>query len=682
MNIPSKILVIKPPYSTFPVGFAYVLACLEEHKVPFDFIDVEFGHKYKKLLKKDDYFAVATGGLIGHFDFFHEIIQHVHKVRPGLPVIIGGNITKDIRPDFLIDKMGADFGIVGEAETSLPYLLDALVKRSGDFNDIPGVIFKDPVTGAIKRNTENRLDLSVNIVPAWHHIDVDYYSKICNIGCWGNHLRMPVLTGRGCVGRCSFCSPTIGAFRMRPIEHVISEMKYLNSKYDFEQFVFMNEMLYKSKEEIERFCNAYKGSGIGKSWLGNMRVDSDIDVDTFLLMKSSGCISVGAGIESGSDKILKLMNKRTTAEQIKKFFRNAKKAGLSCTGTFLVGNEGETETDLKETIDMVIKEEMNTVESLTNAYPGTLIYKNALSRGLIKDEWDYLRQLRFGCDLWDYTWTDRRHINITEIPDEKFWDTIVRESRRFNTFLLDRFKIKNISYRLPFGLLIRATGSCPECGGAVSVVSRRTLLGLKAFCKDCFQPVIFNMYELEEFKSHFGLLRSILQETKSLVVFGAMKEAVSLLRYDYFGFTCDKIVGFIDINNGKTDPSEFIYKPRLQMADLLDIKPDTILIVDDYFGDAELVIRLFFIKKGLPAPRIAHLWPDSKRWDRAAIRLVEKYKAGSAIDKTFSYLVTRSVLFLSRARKAFLSIMIYIYPRLLRLKQLNWVRTTLAKWKE
>ena len=677
----NKLLLIKPPYSTFPVGFAYVLSCLELHKVAFDFIDTEFGYNYKRQLKRNDYFAVATGGLIGQFNFFREITYQAHKINPELAVIIGGNITKDIRPDFLLDKIGADFGIVGEAETSLPYLIDVLVKKSGDFNDVPGLIFRDSITGEIKRNPERRLDLSINILPAWHHIDVDYYSKVCSLPYWGRRLTMPVLSGRGCVGRCSFCSPSIGSFRTRPVEHVIQEIECLNSQYNFDWFFFINEMFYRTKTEIEKFCNVYKNLNPRKNWVCSMRVDADIDVDTFLLMKNAGCVSTSVGIESGSDKILKLMHKSTTTEQVKKFFRDSKKAGLLCNGTFLVGNEGETESELKETINMVIDEEMNAGESLTNAYPGTLIYKNAINRRLIDNEWDYLQKLRFGADIWDYRWKNRQHINISEISNERFWEVIIRELRRYNTFLLKRFKAKGISYKLPFGLLIEAVGLCPECGGNVSVSSYRSLLGIKGFCRDCFQTVLFNLYELKEFKNHFEFLRTALHQTKGLVVLGAMKEAVSLLRYDYFGLDYNKIIGFVGLNEKKNYSSDFICKPKLQMTDLSNARPDTILIVDDYFQDAELTLRRFYLKKDLPPPQIIHLWPDSKRRGKCAIHLAKKFKGAGIISKIFFSLVIQLILFYSGVKKVFLHILMTTYPKLLRLKQLNWIRSTLVKWR-
>lgn len=74
---------------------------------------------------------------------------------------------------------------------------------------------------------------------------------------------------------------------------------------------------------------------------------------------------MSVGIESGSDRILKLMRKGTTVEQIKRFYRTAHEIGLECNGTFMIGNEGEREEDMRATIDMVINEEMNSDSGIT-----------------------------------------------------------------------------------------------------------------------------------------------------------------------------------------------------------------------------------------------------------------------------------------------------------------------------
>jgi len=60
-----KLLIVKPPYKHSPLGMAYVLSCLERNNIPFDFIDTTLTNPdYSKLLKKNDYLAFATGGLI------------------------------------------------------------------------------------------------------------------------------------------------------------------------------------------------------------------------------------------------------------------------------------------------------------------------------------------------------------------------------------------------------------------------------------------------------------------------------------------------------------------------------------------------------------------------------------------------------------------------------------------
>ena len=121
-------------------------------------------------------------------------------------------------------------------------------------------------------------------------------------------------------------------------------------------------------------------------------------------MKEAGCVSTSIGIESGSDRILELMRKGTTAEQVKIFYRMAREAGVPCTGSFMVGNEGETEKEIRESIDMVLSEGMNADAGLTSSYPGTLIYKSALKRGLVNDEWAYLQKFKFACSVWDWGW--------------------------------------------------------------------------------------------------------------------------------------------------------------------------------------------------------------------------------------------------------------------------------------
>lgn len=617
-TISRKLLIVKPPYQHFPVGIAYVLSCLERNNIPFDFVDAFFTRpNYNKLLKKNNYLAFATGGLISNLNFISQTIKIIRSIKLDLPIILGGNITKDINPEFLFNSemIGIDFGVMGEAETSLPCLVEKLSNGSNYFKEVPGLIFRDKHSGEITKNLPKRFSLEdTNALPAWHHINMDFY-KHSKTAFMANQVTLPLLTGRGCVGSCTFCSPTVGAFRKRPIEHIMEEIEFLFSKYNFDKLHILNEVFYQAKEDILVFCKQYKKLKTKKPWICGMRVDvKNLDDETFMAMKDAGCVLVGMGIESGSNKILNIMKKRITKDQVINFCRGAKKAKLPYFGNFMVGNEDENEEDVKETIDMVINEEMNTDASLTDAYPGTQIYRSALNRGLISDEKEYYKNIHFNPNPYDLYWENReRYLNISAIPNEHFWDVIFTELRRYYTFSFNRFKILHVKYKINWITnTVKAEGICSECNNPVKIYAIFDLLGQLTYCQKCHCRIHLNYYELKKFCSHFELLCTELKRTKKLVVVGVKKQAMNILRYDHFGLNYGKIKGFLDFKKRKDSNHKFAYMLRLQMEDLVSINPDAILIADDQNGNAESKLKNFYSKNKLDAPVILYLLPDRK----------------------------------------------------------------------
>jgi anaerobic magnesium-protoporphyrin IX monomethyl ester cyclase len=646
-----KILVVGPPSRFLPLGMAYVLASLESHGIDFDFTDANFGNTYKKLLKKNDYYAVATGGLMFQYRFYDEVFQSAREINPDIPVILGGNITKDMPSRFLFDKLHITYGIVGEAETSFPFLIRAILQKKTELEAVPGLLYKDHQSGEIKKNPVRRLDLAAtDVLPAWRHFNVDYYINTWEHGIYGRRLCMPVIASRGCTGTCSFCSPTIGSYSKRPVEQVIREIKLLGEKYTFDWIGFMSEMFYPTREEVIEFCEAYKSVTQRKKWICELRVDSNIDVDTFRLMKSVGCVAVVGGVESGSNKILSLMNKRTTREMIIRFFSSASAAGLPCEGTFQVGSEGETEAEIKETIDMVIKEKMRVNERLPLTYPNTKIYENAVKRGLIVDEWEYLRQLNFFADIWDSSWPIRDHLNISDIPNDRFLETVLTQLRRFNTFNLTHFVPRNMAYSYKFGILIKVTGQCAECASSVAIITPRKMLGIRTFCKECFRPIEFNVYELPEYSDHYRHLCSELQRTNRLAIIGTNAGAISLLKYDYFKLNYHSLVAAVELDGKASGISCFYHLPRIRIEGLPDVHPDTVLIVDDQFGHAELKIRKFYLKKNLQPPRILHLLPANKRPYARFIRFAGRHTAATFRNKCLVFSVIQAPIIIAEVQ--------------------------------
>jgi len=644
-NNSGKLLIVKPDYNAWPIGYAYVLACLESNDIPFDFIDLARSpHRIKDveiMLETNSYLAVASGGLIGFYGFFKQLADITHKHNPNMLFILGGNITKDSSDSFLFNKIGIDFGIIGEVETSLPGLINALNNRDDDFSKLPGVIYKN-TNGDVNRNLSQRLDLRKNtILPAWHNYDVDYYIKSGSLPFVGDNIKfMPVLSGRGCIGKCSFCSPTIGGFRKRPIEHVIYEIIDISSKYEFDYIMFYNEMFYPTTKEIREFCRQYKSLTNRKPWITQVRIDSNIDIDTFVQMKEAGCILVGAGIESGSDRILKRMNKRITSNQIRRFFKNAKMANMPTCGTFILGYEGEKEEDIKKTIDLVIDEEINTDASLMYVYPGTDVYDNACKKGLIKDEMDHLEKVR----KFSFFAPNSKGLffNITNIPDDQFYDIATREVRRYNTFIFNRYPVQNLLCRLEKKnnkAIMIMTGKCHECGAKVSYdynvfigFEYIGLLGIgindRRICPNCIKQLSFNIYtcpNMKELREYFFFLRERISKRNKIIIGGINQDAIFLLRINLLNLDYDKILGFVDFSEqyrGKF----YVNYPMLNVDHIADLEPDCILLVD-CVSDAQNILNKFYKKWNMPLPEILYLCDNHFREKLKKIRHEITYKS-------------------------------------------------------
>ena len=625
-----KILVINPDYSSWPewpVGMAYVLACLDNHGIPFDFVDCTTTKNYLQIIKRkllaEPYLAVASGGLIGYYRVFKDIVCMVDQYAEGTPFILGGNIVKDGNDKLLFETIGMDYGILGEAETALAPFLHALARGEKNFVGYTGVFFRNG-KGEYVRNKQKRMDLSEeNILPAWHYFDSNYYIAHSNFAFLGGGLRyVPVLSGRGCIGKCGFCSPSTGGFKKRPIEHVLEEIDILTERYEFDTLCFLNEMFYPTAKEVREFCHAYMERGIPKKWFVQVRVDANLDVETLRLMREAGCIAVTAGIESGSNAILKRMNKKTTTDQIKQHFRNCRTANMSANGTVIIGYDGETEADIKQTFDLLIEEDISSGEALLFAYQGTAVYEKACRKGLITDEDKHLDAI--SGNLFRPTVMDD-FCNMTAMSDFKFFSVASREVRRYNDFLMRNYAVQNLhtdirgNWRWTKG---KMTGNCAKCGNPVEYeftmiggeflgslgpgVSRRNA------CKECCNQVVFDPYEAVNFQD-MGKHRKNLQEKlsggQSLVIVGVNTNLDFLLRSDCYGLDYEAIKGVFSMK--PIGFERYITFPVLDEDALCTTEADILICTDDLV-DTTALTRMYE-DHGKKSPEIVYLTSDAFR---------------------------------------------------------------------
>jgi radical SAM superfamily enzyme YgiQ (UPF0313 family) len=579
-----KILILKPPHGYIPIGIAYVLGCLKREGIPFDFFDMfRFPEvELENVLRQSDYFAIGTGGLVTDFPNIRNVIGECKRIRPNIPIVLGGNITNDLPADYLFKWLSIDYAVLGEAETSLPRLLRTIAGDIKSLGACRGIIYKEPESGQPLRRPPVRLSLEdEDPLPAYEYIDVDYYLNNWEHGTFGKLRAMPVLTGRGCKGSCSFCSPTLGRFRARKIENVLAEIESYSERYAPEVFVFQNEIMFERAQQIKRFCKAYRQQPYAKPWICLLR--ADVDPAVLTEMKAAGCIGLNVGIESGSDKILTLMRKGVTVAQTTRFLRAVRKAGIITEASAMLASEGETPEDLRATIDLFINEDiLFPAIQLTVAYPGTRIYKKAVDKRLIEDEHHYLKNINSAfinpADMFSVYGTD--YVNISDIPGDRFWMTIFKEFRRYTTHMYRRCSavgIKQTGAKIGPDALM--SGQCPACKQTlnISCINYDNMLNLNVRCPECKIIVFFNPFELDDMKSHIDALNRQFAHSKRPLIFGANANARALLLYGLLDIPFDKLQGFVDPS--KRFVAHLYYFRGLSVDEMKKLSPDFILNV-------------------------------------------------------------------------------------------------------
>jgi len=233
---------------------------------------------------------------------------------PDIHITIGGNTVTRLRDVFpstpklfeLFDSV-----IVYEGETAFLQLIEA-VGTDRDFNDIPNLIWRDktgihtsPVT-----SSENMSDLPP---PDFDGLPLEKYFVPEPI--------LPYLATRGCYwGRCEFCDHGEGytaGYRTKKIQEIIEEIRFLRDKYQAYMFHFTDESYPPAL--FRKLTRALKEEQMGIAWTTHMRFEESLlDDEVWQDAQDSGCKFLHFGYESGSERVLKLMDKATTTDVIQR----------------------------------------------------------------------------------------------------------------------------------------------------------------------------------------------------------------------------------------------------------------------------------------------------------------------------------------------------------------------------
>lgn len=340
-----------------------------------------------------------------------------------LPVVVGGPLASEL-PDGVLVHRDVDIVSIGEGEETWRELAAFYEKKDRRLSDIAGIAYLENGKTVITARRDF-IDLSTLPPIDWSFADVPKYFQ-ASYGC---DKMLYLYSAKGCPNSCTFCYNKDFhhcRYRKRPMEAVLDEIKYLVENFGMNGVYFADELWCRSKEEMRETCGALKSLGLDFVWGCQTRIGL-FDEEDFRFMYASGCRWVFFGVESGSERMLGLMNKRIEYDKIVPTFSACRKAGINAIGSFIAGFPDETEEDLAKTVSLI--EKLDTRLINLNYYvvvPASDAYKKLVAEGRFPAYRDIT-------ELGDIQPIEKMAYKFCDIPDRDI--KVVRSWYMWRTFV-------------------------------------------------------------------------------------------------------------------------------------------------------------------------------------------------------------------------------------------------------
>jgi len=270
-----------------------------------------------------------------------KIATYLKRAQPELPILLGGPHATILDRQILESFPQFDVIARNEAELTLLPLLDALPRRL--FDPIPGITFRRGDEIVVNEGTPLIDDLDALPWAAYHSYPIQALKL----------TSLRVEAGRGCPFRCTFCSTASffgRRYRLKSAERLCAELDHLHAQYGIAHFSLTHDLFTVSKVKVAEFCEAVQGRGY--TWSCSARMDC-VDARLLERMYAAGCRSIYYGIETGSRRMQKIVDKGLDLALFTPILDATQRVGMSATASFITGYPEEEQADQDDTLDMI-----------------------------------------------------------------------------------------------------------------------------------------------------------------------------------------------------------------------------------------------------------------------------------------------------------------------------------------
>ena len=435
--------------SSLPFGLLQLAAFIKANNIKVDLIDLqvkkfseaEFLERVLKL--RPDFFGITANTV--QIKPGLSIAKLLKQNFPNIKIVFGG-IHATVMADEVLAEQFVDFVVRGEGEQTI---VELLAGRA--YSEINGLSYK--INGQIIHNQPRELIADLNLLPtpAYELIDLKLYRPTL-----GNFKQLPsvsITTSRGCPGTCTFCfSGAMGKkIRFMSAQKIFNHIKFLHDKFGVRDINFYDDTFTVNRANVFELCKMLIEAKLGISWGCMSRLDC-VSEEILEMMHEAGCHQIGYGIETTSKEILENIKKRVPPlERIKEIVETTKKIGIEVRAMFMLGNPGETEMTMEDSIKFA--KSLNAdiyLFNVTTPYPGTEMFGWAdKNEYLITKNWD-------NYDLYHYV---MRLPTVDNKTIEKYYKKayrscylrpsfIIRRLRKINSWNLLKAHVQTFTYFL------------------------------------------------------------------------------------------------------------------------------------------------------------------------------------------------------------------------------------------
>ncbi len=401
-----------------PLGLAYLAGSLEKRALPVSILDayaegLSWG-AFEERVRSSGAEVLAFTGMSPVIDTTFKAIR---IARPhARHIILGGAHTTAYKGKVFDQCPEIDTAVYGEGEETFPEILAAL-SGGRPLHGIPGVITR---AGVGPPRTVVR-DLDTLAFPARHLLPNHLYRYPLSPG----RRVTTMFATRGCPFSCTFCDTTVSGklYRARSPRNVVDEMEQAASVYGAETIIFYDDLFTVKKSWVLDTCGEIVRRNVRVDWKAESRVDI-IDEEMLAAMKNAGCTLIAYGVESGNQKTLDYLQKKTTLEDSRRAIRITKGAGIQPMAYFILGVPVETWEDAQRTIDFAVELDPAYVQfSILSPTFGTRAYDEAVARGWLAEvdaRSPYDRDLKRPVMI-SPNWTEESLHRIIKIAHRRFY---------------------------------------------------------------------------------------------------------------------------------------------------------------------------------------------------------------------------------------------------------------------